>query len=158
MSTQIVAILAAAGLIGASVAGTAETRAIDAIPGAVSLMNDGQGGSTGDKCRVDVIRTGTAGAADITRQILNNGQCVCVVTTGSAQANGSAEDIVKALLRDRSCDGAPLAQVAGTNPGVGGAVSGAAASGGGSGAVLPVLIGGVGAAGLAVALGKSSKG
>jgi hypothetical protein len=134
VSTQIVAILAAAGLIGAGVAGTAETRAIDAIPGSVSLMNDGQGGSTGDKCRVDVIRTGTAGAADIT------------------------EDIVKALLRDRSCDGAPLAQVAGTNPGVGGAVSGAAASGGGSGAVLPVLIGGVGAAGLAVALGKSSKG
>lgn len=156
MSTQFVAILAAAGLVGAGVAGAAETRAFSAIPGAVSLMSDGQGG--GDKCRVDVIRSGTPGAADITRQVLDNGNCVCIVTTGPVQTNGAAEEIVKALLRDRTCASAPLAAVTGANPGVGGAVSGAAVSGGGMGAVLPVLIGGVGAAGLAVALGKDSKG
>ncbi|MBS0473738.1 MAG: hypothetical protein JSR28_01155 [Proteobacteria bacterium] len=155
MSTQIIAALAAVGLVGAGVAGTAETRSFDAIPGAIALMGDGVGGATGDKCRVDVIRSGTPGSADIARQVLNNGQCVCVVTTGQVKANGSAEDIVKALLRDRTCDGAPLADAAGTP--VGHAVAGASA-GGGTGALLPVLIGGVGAAGLAVALGKSSKG
>ncbi|MFM5884546.1 MAG: hypothetical protein ACKOQ3_04325 [Novosphingobium sp.] len=158
MSTQIFAALAAAGLIGASIAGATETRAIDAIPGAAALMGAGEGGGA-DKCRVDVVRSGTPGTADITRQVLDNGGCVCIVTTGAAQSNGSAEDIVRALLRDRSCEGAPLASAAaGSNPGVGGAVSAAAGGGGGSGAILPVLIGGVGAAGLAVALGKSSKG
>lgn len=157
MSTQIFAALAAAGLIGASIAGATETRAIDAIPGAAALMGAGEGGGA-DKCRVDVVRSGTAGTADVTRQVLDNGGCVCIVTTGAAASNGSAEDIVRALLRDRACDGAPLAAAAGSNPGVGGAVSAAATGGGGSGAILPVLIGGVGAAGLAVALGKSSKG
>ncbi|MFC0588670.1 hypothetical protein ACFFF7_04530 [Novosphingobium aquiterrae] len=158
MSTQIFAALAAVSLIGAGVAGAAETRAIDAIPGASALMGAGQGGGS-DKCRVDVIRSGAAGTADVTRQVLDNGGCVCIVTTGAAASNGSAEDIVRALLRDRTCDGAPLAAAAaGSNPGVGGPVSAAATSGGGSGAILPVLIGGVGAAGLAVALGKSSKG
>lgn len=158
MSTQLIAVLAAAGLVGVGVAGAAETRAFSAIPGAVSLMSDGQGGGGGDKCRVDVIRSGTPGAADVTRQVLDNGNCVCIVTTGPVQTNGAAEEIVKALLRERTCASAPLAAVTGANPGVGGAVSSAAVSGGGVGAVLPVLIGGVGAAGLAVALGKDSKG
>lgn len=156
MSTQVVAILAAAGLVGAGVAGAAETRAFSAIPAAVTMMS--AGADAADKCRVDVIRSGTPGAADVTRQVLDNGNCVCIVTTGPVQTNGAAEEIVKALLRDRTCASAPLAAVTGTNPGVGGAVSGAATTGGGMGAVLPVLIGGVGAAGLAVALGKDSKG
>lgn len=158
MGTQIVAILAAAGLVGVGVAGAAETRAFDAVPAAVAFMNDGASTSADRKCRVDVIRTGTAGTADVTRQVLDNNQCVCVVTTGAEQVNGAAEEIVKALLRDRTCAGAPLAAATGGNPGVGGAVSTAATAGGGSGAVLPVVIGGVGAAGLAVALGKDSKG
>lgn len=156
MSTQIIAILAAAGLVGAGVAGAAETRAFSAIPAAVTTM--AAGADAADRCRVDVIRSGAAGTADITRQVLDNGQCVCIVTTGPAQSNGAAEEVVKALLRERTCASAPLAAVTGTNPGVGGAVSGAATSGGGMGSVIPVLVGGVGAAGLAVALGKSSKG
>lgn len=156
MSSQIVAALASVGLVGAGMAGAAETRAIDAIPAAASLIGGGMGGGAGESCRVDVVRTGTPGTADITRQVLGNGGCVCIVTTGQAASNGSAESIVSALLRDKSCEGAPLANAA--NPGVGQAVAGAATSGGGSGAILPVLIGGVGAAGLAVALGKDSKG
>lgn len=155
MSTNFFAGLAAVGLIGTGVAGAVETRAIDAIPAATALSGNDQGGSS-IKCRVDVIRSGTSGTADITRQVLDNGGCVCIATTGEAQSNGSAEDIVKALLRDRTCDGAPLASATGANPGA--ATAAAATGGGGSGAVLPVLIGGVGAAGLAAALGKDSKG
>lgn len=158
MGTQIFGILAAAGLVGAGVAGAAETRSFSAIPSAFALMSDGAATSASQKCRVDVNRTGTAGTADVTRQVLENDQCVCVVTTGPAQSNGAAEEIVKALLRDRTCAGAPLAAATGANPGVGGAVSAAATGGGGMGAVLPVLIGGVGAAGLAVGLGKDSNG
>lgn len=112
-----------------------------------TLAADGQGG--GNKCRVDVIRNGTPGTADITRLVENDGTCVCTVTTGAANANGSAENIVTNLLRDRACDGAPAP---------GRPVSEAASAGGGSGVVLPVLIATVGAAGLAVAVGNDSKG
>lgn len=157
MSSQILAALAAVSLVGAGVAGAAETRSVDAIPGASALVGSGMGGGSDDnRCRVDVVRSGAPGTADITRQVLNNGGCVCIVTTGQAASNGSAEDIVKALLRDRTCDGAPAAAVA--NNGVGQAVSTAATGGGGSGAVLPVLLGAVAAGGLAVAAGKDSKG
>ena len=112
-----------------------------------TLAADGHGG--GNKCRVDVIRSGTPGTADITRLVENDGTCVCTVTTGAANGNGSAEGIVTSLLRDRACDGAPAP---------GRVVADAAAAGGGSNVVLPVLIATVGAAGLAVAVGNDSKG
>lgn len=155
MSTQIVSALAAFGLIGAGVAGAAETRAMNAVPMMTSMAGAGQAANV---CRVDVVRTGTPGAADVTRAVGADGACVCTVTTGPVPSNGSAEEIVKALLRERTCDAAPLTSSTGANSGVGEAVSTAATSGGGSGAVIPVLVGAVGAAGLAVALSKDSKG
>ena len=105
-----------------------------------------QGGS-GGKCRVDVVRTGTAGVADITRSELSDGTCVCTVTTGQPSVNGAAENVVTNLLRDRTCDGAPAP---------GREISQAA--GGGSNALIPVLITTVGAAGLAVAIANDSNG
>lgn len=147
MSSQIIAAVAAVGLLGAGLAGAGETRAFQAIPAPFAMMAGSAEAPAGDKCRVDVFRTGAAGSADIARQVLDNGGCVCMITTGEAAHNGSAEDIVKALLRDRTCDGAPLASTAASGT-----------SGGSSGAVLPVLVGSVGAAGLAVALGKDSGG
>jgi hypothetical protein len=133
--------------MGAGIASAAETRSFSALP--TQLLMAADGSDTGGECRVDVVRKGTPGSADITRQVMNNGSCVCTITTGpSGSSNGSAEAVVAALLRDRSCDGAPAP----------GNLGGEAAGGGSSGTVLTVLIGVGGAAGLAVALGNSSKG
>lgn len=155
MSSQIIAAFASVGLVAAGVAGASATRASSAMPVVASMAGAGQAAAA-SKCRVDVVRTGTAGTADVARSVYNNGACVCTVTTGAAASNGAAEEIVAALLRERTCDAAPT--VAAENPGVGPQVSAAATSGGGNGVILPVLVGVVGAAGLAFALGNSSKG
>lgn len=152
MSSQIIAAIVAAGLVGAGVASASETRSVSALPVQSLMAADGAG--AGGECRVDVIRSGTPGSADVTRQVFNNGSCICTITTGpSGNANSSAEAIVGSLLRDRTCDGAPA-------PGnLGSQVAGAAGGGSGtSGTVLTVLIAAGGAAGLAVASGKDSKG
>ena len=156
MSSQIVAGIVAAGLVGAGVASASETRSVSALPSQSLMAVDGSGAGAGagGECRVDVVRSGAPGSADVTRQVFNNGSCVCTITTGpSGNANGSAEAIVGALLRDRTCDGAPPAGEMGTQ------ASAAAGGGGGtSGAVLTALVAAGGAAGLIVALGKDSKG
>ena len=156
MSSQITAAIAAFGLVGAGVASANETRSVSALPTQSLMAVDGigAGAGAGGECRVDVIRSGTPGSADVTRQVFNNGSCVCTITTGpSGNANGSAEAIVASLLRDRTCDGAPPAGNLGSQ------VSGAAGGGGGtSGAVLTALVAAGGAAGLIIALGKDSKG
>ena len=155
MSSQITAAIAAFGLVGAGVASANETRSVSALPTQSLMAVDGigAGAGAGGECRVDLIRSGAPGSADVTRQVFNNGGCVCTITTGpSGNANGSAEAIVASLLRDRTCDGAPPA-------GELGQASGAAGGGGGtSGAVLTALVAAGGAAGLIVALGKDSKG
>jgi hypothetical protein len=69
--------------------------------------------------------------------------------TGPVGANGNAESVVTGILRDRSCADSPT---------VGKTVSEAATAGGGNGIIVPVLVGVVGAAGLAVALGSNSRG
>ena len=154
MSSQIVAGIVAAGLVGAGVASASETRSVSALPSQSLMAVDGAGAGAGGECRVDVVRSGAPGSADVTRQVFTNGSCVCTITTGpSGNANGSAEAIVASLLRDRTCDGAPPAGEMGTQ------ASGAAGGGGGtSGAVLTALVAAGGAAGLIVALGKDSKG
>lgn len=88
-------------------------------------------------CRVDVNRTGVAGTASVSRVALQDGSCACVVTTGEAAKNGAAEDVVATLMRDRACYGQ-------------------AGDGGASSNVLPILLGGAGMVGLAVALSSSS--
>lgn len=155
MTANFLAAAALIGLAGAGVAGAADLRSDQALPQltAAMAMEGMGGGGQGASCRVDVVRTGTPGAAAVTKQVLGNGACVCTVTTGPAGGNGSAEDVVTGLLQSRSCEGAPPP---GEN--VGQQVSQAATGGGGSQAVLPVLLGAVGAAGLAVALGNDSGG
>ena len=150
MFTQFLAASASVALIGAGVAGSSAIRSFDALPSVQSAVADGEGGGAAATCRVDVIRAGTPGSASVTRELLNDGSCVCSITTGPADGNGSAENIVTALLRDRTCADAPL---------VGQAASQAAGgAGGSSGLIIPVLVGVVGAAGLGVALGSSSHG
>jgi hypothetical protein len=148
VTSQFIASAAAVALLGAGFAGTTGTRSSETLPAFSSSVANDDGGS-GKKCRVDVIRSGTPGAADIARTVETDGTCICTVTTGPAAGNGSAENVVTGLLRDRSCEGAP---------GVGGPVSSAAAAGGGANVILPILITTVGAAGLAVAIGNDSKG
>lgn len=148
MTSQFLAAAASVALIGAGFVG-AGTRSIDAMPTLQTAFADGADAGGDNRCRVDVLRSGTPGVADIARQTLDNGRCVCIVTTGPASNNGSAEDVVTALLRDRTCDGAPA---------VGKVVSESATTGGGSGYVVPLLLGVVGAAGLGVAMGGSSHG
>ena len=149
MFSQFLAASASVALIGAGVAGSSAIRSFDALPSVQSAVADGEGGGAAASCRVDVIRAGTPGSASVTREVLTDGSCVCSITTGPASGNGSAENIVTALLRDRTCADAPV---------VGKAVSETAAAGGGSGAIIPVLVGVVGAAGLGVALGSASNG
>ena len=153
MSSRIIAGIVAASLVGAGVASANETRSVSALPSQSLMAVDGigAGAGAGGECRVDVVRSGAPGSADVTRQVFNNGSCVCTITTGpSGNANGSAEAIVGALLRDRACDGAPAAGELGAQAAGGGSRS--------SGLLLPLAGGAALAAGLAVTLGKDSKG
>ena len=152
MAPHFLAVLAAASLVSTGVVAASETRSAATLPGVANVMGDGQGGGA-QKCRVDVVRTAPGGVANVTRQQLDNGGCVCTVTTGpSGSANGAAELIVTALLRDRECEGAPA-------PGdIGQAASGATGGGGGSGVLIGVLVAAGVAGGLAGGLKGDSNG
>lgn len=150
MTSEFIAAAASAALLGAGFSAVDGIRSAEALPmNSVSLAQGDIAG--GNRCRVDVIRSAPEGAANITRHVLTDGTCVCTVTTGPASGNGGAETIVTNLLRDRACDGAPA-------PGRPVAEAATGATGSAGGFILPVLVGTVGAAGLAVAMGSDSKG
>ena len=149
MISQFLAAAASVALIGAGAVGSVDVRASDAVPMAQTKLVDGDSDGAAGTCRVDVIRTGENGTVSTTRSVLADNSCVCTVVTGPAESNGNAENVVTGILRDRTCADAPA---------VGKVVSEAATSGGGSGAIIAVLVGVVGAAGLAVALGAHSRG
>jgi hypothetical protein len=133
--SQFLAAAAAVGLMGAGFANASQTRSFEAMTGQAAMFgNGGGGGAEGGTCRVDVIRSGSAGSADITRQTFSDGSCVCTVTTGPTGSNGSAETVVTNLLRDRECAGAPApaGETAKAGPGgIIGALAGALGIGGG---------------------------
>lgn len=137
MTSQLIAMLAAAGIVTAGVASAEGTRSSAAIP-LVMMAQAGGGG----ECVVNVKRNAAGGVFEVTRSVMRDGSCVCNVVTGKSSVNGAAEDQVSGILSSRSCAEAPLAGDA--------AVGGA--SGGGS-SLLPVLLGVVGAGGLAAGLG-----
>ena len=149
MTSQLLAAAASVALVGAGVAGTSGVRSFEAMPTRTSAVADGEGAGASGMCRVDVVRSGGSGTVTSTRTVLNDGSCVCTLVTGPAGANGNAEDVVTGMLRDRTCPESPT---------VGRAVSEVATTGGGGGIIIPVLVGVVGAAGLAVALSANSRG
>lgn len=151
MAGYFLSALAAASLMTAGVAATGGLRSGNALP-VIALA---QGAGSAGQCSVRVVRTGTPGSADVVRDQLADGNCVCVVTTGPASNNGPAESVVSNLLRDRQCNGAPAAN---STSNVGSEVAGTGAGAGGAGAVLPVLLGAVAAGGLAAGLGNASNG
>jgi hypothetical protein len=144
VTSNLLAAAATIGLLGAGIAGASETRSFEALTSQVAANSEGGSG----QCRVDVVRTGTAGAADITRQAFSDGSCVCTVTTGPAGNNGSAEAVVAALLRDRTCSGAPAPA------GYGNAAAAGATGGGATGTVVGVVAALTGVAVAAAAGGK----
>ena len=149
MFSQLLAAAASVALIGAGAVAPSSIRSSDAMRMAQSVAADGDGASDAGTCRIDVVRTGESGTVSSTRTVLKDHGCVCTLVTGPAGNNGNAEDVVTAMLRDRSCPDSPM---------VGQAVREVARTGGGSGLIIPVLVGVVGAAGLAVALGAKSRG
>ena len=149
MFSQLLAAATSVALIGAGAVAPSSIRASDAMPMAQSVAADGDGASDAGTCRVDVVRTGESGTVSSTRTVFKDHSCVCTLVTGPAGNNGNAEDVVTAMLRDRSCPNSPM---------VGQTVSEVARTGGGSGLIIPVLVGVVGAAGLAVALSAKSRG
>ncbi len=159
MASQLIASIAAVGLLGSGLVAATETRSYAVLPAlTATTVADGQGAG-GEKCRVDVVREGLPGEAAITRQVLDNGDCVCTIRTGPASNNGSAESIVVALLRDRECAGAPLAYAPGSSGAGAGGAGGAGGGGGGLGAGGAAALGGLAlAGGLAVGLSKKSPG
>lgn len=149
MGINLIPILASAALVASGSVAATQTRAFDALP-MVALASGA--GAAGETCGVNVDRSGAAGTAQVTRGVNAAGNCVCNVLTGPGNANGAAENVVNSVLQSRSCADAPPANTVGEQ------VSTAATGGGGSGAILPVVLGAVGAAGLAVALGSQSNG
>ena len=149
MISQFLAAAASVALVGAGVAGSSGVRSFEAMPTRTSAVADGDGAGASGMCRVDVVRSGDAGTVTSTRTVLNDGSCVCTLVTGPAGANGNAEDVITAMLRDRTCPESPT---------VGPAVREVARTGGGGGVIIPVLVAVVGAAGLAVALSANSRG
>ena len=146
MFSQLLAAAASVALIGAGALAPSSIRSSDAMPMAQSVAADGA--SDAGTCRVDVVRTGGSGTVSSTRTVLKDHNCVCTLVTGPTDNNGNAEDVVNAMLRDRTCPDSPM---------VGETVSQAAQASHG-GLVIPVLVGVVVAAGLAVALGSHSRG
>lgn len=146
MGGYLISALAAVGLVTVGLSANGAVRSVDALPS--SMLASGT--SNAGKCSVRVLRTGQPGVAETVREQLPDGNCVCVVVTGSAEFNGTAEVTVSDLLRNRNCNGAPSANDAGKVM---------AGSGfGPASAILPLVIGAGGAGGLAVGLGNVSNG
>jgi putative intracellular protease/amidase len=143
----VFSVLAAAGLMTAGVTAAGGLRSADALP--PIMLADGA--SIAAQCSVKVVRTGAPGAAEIVRDQLADGSCVCVVTTGPASNNGSAEDTVTNLLKNRECSSAPAA-------GSEAAELAKGSSFGPAGAILPIVAGAGGAGGLAAGLQAASDG
>lgn len=153
MISQLLAAAASVALVGAGVAGTSGVRSFEAIPTRTAAVADGEGAGASGMCRVDVVRTGNSGTVTSTRSVLNDGSCVCTLVTGPAGANGNAEDVITGMLRDRTCPESPMVGQSAEAE-----VAGVGAGGSGSGLVIPLLVGVVGAGGLAVALSSNSRG
>lgn len=144
MSAHLLATFSAAALLGTAFATVDGKRSADALP-AAQMPHPIDAFPAGQACRIDVVRRAAAGTAQITRAVDTDGSCTCTVMTGPVEGNGAAEAVVAALLRDRSCDGAPP-------PGKEAAFAPAGVG------VWPFIVAPAGAAGLAAAAGNDSAG
>ena len=149
MFTQLLAAAASVAMIGAGAVAPSGFRSSEALPMAQSVTSDRDGDGDSGKCRVDVVRSGQSGTVTSTRTVLRDRSCVCTLVTGPSDNNGNAEEVINAMLRDRSCPASPM---------VAGHAAEASEGRHHSGIIIPVLVGVVAAAGLAVALSAHSRG
>jgi hypothetical protein len=68
-----------------------------------TAVAQGSSGAPANQCRVSVDRSANAGTFDVVRQELDNGRCVCAVTTGPASQPTTIEGRVGAIVNSRSC-------------------------------------------------------
>lgn len=106
----------------------------------------------GDKCDVKVDRTYADGTYQVWKQEAQDGKCRCYVQTGKQPQADTIEQSIAALMRDRTCDSAPIQAVVS----LGGAAAGAGGGGlfGGGGGAIAAGVGLTAAA----ALGASAVG
>lgn len=83
------------------------------IPGTALAANaaetSGGAGGSNAGCRVQIHRDSAAGVYDVTRELLQNGKCICRVSTGPSSQGGSAESAVSSIRLRQTCVDAPLA-------------------------------------------------
>lgn len=116
MTSQILAAVSAIGLLGAGIAASGETRAFQAMP-SMSSFADGEGTGAGEQCLVQILRTGSAGAAKLTRDTVESGGCLCTLSIGAAGANAADDATASALEQSKECANAP-SSFANNAPGV----------------------------------------
>ena len=65
------------------------------------------------KCEVTVDRSQPSGVYDVTRQEMENGDCICYVYTGPAPQSDTIENSIATLLQTGECPDAQAAPIAG---------------------------------------------
>jgi hypothetical protein len=110
-------------------------------------------GASDKLCKVTIDRTQTAGTYDVTRQVFEDGNCICYVYTGPKPQADSIESAITELLGAKKCPDARVQQIAGPMP-----VAGALAGTTGTGVGTAGVIGGVAAAGAVAAVAADGSG
>jgi|EndMetStandDraft_2_1072991.scaffolds.fasta_scaffold87449_1 hypothetical protein len=130
------------------------------IPGLLlsggSFAAAAEGGTADSKqCEVKIDRSREAGVYNVTRQVFEDGNCICYAYTGPSSQASSIESAISELLASKSCSGAPVQMIAGAAPAAA-AIAGTTGAGGLAGAavVAPAVAGGAAAA--AIAAGDSN--
>lgn len=117
--------------------------------GSIANAAPGDAGAA-QQCKVTVDRSQAAGVLDVTRQVFEDGNCLCYAYTGPKPQADSIEGAISTLLNTKECPDAKVQQMTGPIPagGVGG-VAGSGGGLGGIGTVAPIIAGGAAAAALA---------
>lgn len=117
----------------------------------VGMAGSALAASDNGKCEVTVDRSRSAGTYSVSKQVADNGDCVCYLYTGpAAEQSSTLENRIAQLQRDRTCDDAPVVAMAGGAAAAGAAAGGGAVAAGiGIGTIAPLGI--AAAAGIAIA-------
>jgi hypothetical protein len=117
---------------------------------ASAAPGDAEGTGASQQCKVTIDRSATG--YDVTKQVFEDGNCICYAYTGPKPQADSIEGAISALLNTKQCPDAKVQQISGPSTGpVGGT-----GAGGGIGTVAPIVAGGAAAAALAATGGGGS--
>jgi len=113
------------------------------------------GSASAQQCEVTVDRSQVAGTYDLTRQVFEEGGCICYLYTGPKPQADSVESAISELLNSRACPNAKVMAMKGALP-TAAALGGLGAGLGGAGVIAPVVAGVGAAAALATSDNNSS--